>query len=204
MTSLYTSEDCISYFRHALLDVSWGYVRIVWRNGRNIPGRGLTRKGMVIYFLVCFRNFHVWNESYLTRSDLPDGYDGWQAHDSTPQEVSESKSNVPWTESLAPSKGGYSLSQKMWTSFWLWPPIYRVGPVFQARTGTITNFFLCGLMLRWRKRLRFFFRFESSLVKPRASLRDLATLSGAQSWSMRCAGARHRERGWFESFVRLK
>jgi hypothetical protein len=44
-----------------------------------------------------------------------------------------------------------------------------------------------------------------SLVKPRASLRDLATLSGARSWSlrlqtelipsMRCAGARRRERG---------
>ncbi|XP_064640314.1 protein-glutamine gamma-glutamyltransferase K-like isoform X2 [Lineus longissimus] len=34
-------------------------------------------------------NFHVWNESYMKRLDLPDGYDGWQAHDSTPQEVSE-------------------------------------------------------------------------------------------------------------------
>ncbi|XP_059138546.1 protein-glutamine gamma-glutamyltransferase K-like [Physella acuta] len=34
-------------------------------------------------------NFHVWNESYFRRLDLPDGYDGWQAHDATPQEVSE-------------------------------------------------------------------------------------------------------------------
>ncbi|XP_067652090.1 protein-glutamine gamma-glutamyltransferase K-like [Haliotis asinina] len=34
-------------------------------------------------------NFHVWNESYLRRLDLPAGYDGWQAHDSTPQELSE-------------------------------------------------------------------------------------------------------------------
>jgi len=34
-------------------------------------------------------NFHVWNESFFKRSDLPKGYDGWQAHDATPQETSE-------------------------------------------------------------------------------------------------------------------
>ncbi|XP_025075960.1 protein-glutamine gamma-glutamyltransferase K-like [Pomacea canaliculata] len=34
-------------------------------------------------------NFHVWNESWFRRLDLPDGYDGWQAHDATPQELSE-------------------------------------------------------------------------------------------------------------------
>ncbi|XP_031574152.1 protein-glutamine gamma-glutamyltransferase K-like [Actinia tenebrosa] len=34
-------------------------------------------------------NFHVWNESYFTRPDIPPGYDGWQAHDATPQEVSD-------------------------------------------------------------------------------------------------------------------
>jgi hypothetical protein len=40
---------------------------------------------------VHLRNFHVWNESYFTRPDLPFGYDGWQAHDATPQETSEGK-----------------------------------------------------------------------------------------------------------------
>lgn len=34
-------------------------------------------------------NFHVWNESFFRRLDLPRGYDGWQAHDATPQETSE-------------------------------------------------------------------------------------------------------------------
>lgn len=34
-------------------------------------------------------NFHVWNECWMTRSDLPEGYGGWQAIDSTPQEQSE-------------------------------------------------------------------------------------------------------------------
>ena len=31
----------------------------------------------------------MWNESWVRRPDLPDGYDGWQAHDATPQEASE-------------------------------------------------------------------------------------------------------------------
>lgn len=31
----------------------------------------------------------MWNESWFRRLDLPDGYDGWQAHDATPQELSE-------------------------------------------------------------------------------------------------------------------
>ena len=36
-----------------------------------------------------FRNFHVWNEIWTKRKDLPkNSYDGWQAVDSTPQEKS--------------------------------------------------------------------------------------------------------------------
>lgn len=34
-------------------------------------------------------NFHVWNEAWFKRHDLPPGYDGWQAVDGTPQEASE-------------------------------------------------------------------------------------------------------------------
>ena len=30
----------------------------------------------------------MWNESWFKRPDLPEGYDGWQAHDATPQEYS--------------------------------------------------------------------------------------------------------------------
>ena len=35
-----------------------------------------------------FRNFHVWNETWMRRPDLPSGFDGWQAVDATPQEES--------------------------------------------------------------------------------------------------------------------
>ena len=35
------------------------------------------------------RNFHVWNEAWMTRPDLPQGFEGWQALDATPQEESE-------------------------------------------------------------------------------------------------------------------
>ncbi|XP_066547088.1 protein-glutamine gamma-glutamyltransferase 4 isoform X2 [Amia ocellicauda] len=34
-------------------------------------------------------NFHVWNDVWMKRPDLPEGYDGWQALDATPQEKSE-------------------------------------------------------------------------------------------------------------------
>ncbi|XP_051872089.1 coagulation factor XIII A chain-like [Pristis pectinata] len=34
-------------------------------------------------------NYHCWNEAWMTRSDLPPGYGGWQAVDATPQETSE-------------------------------------------------------------------------------------------------------------------
>ncbi|XP_030042797.1 protein-glutamine gamma-glutamyltransferase K [Microcaecilia unicolor] len=33
-------------------------------------------------------NYHVWNDCWMTRPDLPTGFDGWQAVDSTPQETS--------------------------------------------------------------------------------------------------------------------
>lgn len=34
-------------------------------------------------------NFHVWNEAYMKRFDLPEGNGGWQVFDATPQESSE-------------------------------------------------------------------------------------------------------------------
>nr|XP_036874876.1 protein-glutamine gamma-glutamyltransferase 5 [Manis javanica] len=33
-------------------------------------------------------NFHVWNECWMSRNDLPPGYGGWQVLDATPQETS--------------------------------------------------------------------------------------------------------------------
>uniref|UniRef100_A0A665VHE4 Protein-glutamine gamma-glutamyltransferase K n=1 Tax=Echeneis naucrates TaxID=173247 RepID=A0A665VHE4_ECHNA len=34
-------------------------------------------------------NFHVWNDCWMARPDLPEGYGGWQAVDATPQETSQ-------------------------------------------------------------------------------------------------------------------
>ncbi|XP_059057933.1 hemocyte protein-glutamine gamma-glutamyltransferase-like [Achroia grisella] len=33
-------------------------------------------------------NYHVWNDVWMARPDLPEGYGGWQAIDATPQETS--------------------------------------------------------------------------------------------------------------------
>lgn len=35
------------------------------------------------------RNYHVWNEAWMTRPDLPSGFGGWQVVDSTPQLTSQ-------------------------------------------------------------------------------------------------------------------
>ena len=43
----------------------------------------------VAFHSTMHRNFHVWNELWTKRKDLPTAtYDGWQAIDSTPQETS--------------------------------------------------------------------------------------------------------------------
>ncbi|XP_042874693.1 hemocyte protein-glutamine gamma-glutamyltransferase-like [Penaeus japonicus] len=34
-------------------------------------------------------NFHVWNDVWMSRPDLPDGFGGWQVIDATPQETSD-------------------------------------------------------------------------------------------------------------------
>lgn len=34
-------------------------------------------------------NYHVWNDVWMARPDLPKGYGGWQAIDATPQEPSD-------------------------------------------------------------------------------------------------------------------
>ncbi|NWV31401.1 TGM4 glutamyltransferase, partial [Grantiella picta] len=36
-------------------------------------------------------NFHVWNDAWMKRTDMPPGFDGWQAIDSTPQEQSQGR-----------------------------------------------------------------------------------------------------------------
>ncbi|XP_076828889.1 coagulation factor XIII A chain [Brachyhypopomus gauderio] len=34
-------------------------------------------------------NYHCWNECFMARADLPDGFGGWQVVDATPQETSD-------------------------------------------------------------------------------------------------------------------
>lgn len=41
--------------------------------------------------LCLLRNYHCWNEAWMTRPDLPVGFGGWQVVDSTPQENSDGK-----------------------------------------------------------------------------------------------------------------
>lgn len=50
-------------------------------------------------------NFHVWNEVWMARKDLPPGYGGWQAIDATPQETSDGYYQVGPCSVMAVRKG---------------------------------------------------------------------------------------------------
>ena len=54
-------------------------------------GRELTSKDDPEFGADSIWNFHVWNDVWMSRPDLPKGYGGWQAIDSTPQELSQCK-----------------------------------------------------------------------------------------------------------------
>ncbi|ROT63475.1 hypothetical protein C7M84_018633 [Penaeus vannamei] len=54
--------------------------------------------------------FHVWNDVWMARPDLPPGYGGWQAIDATPQEESESKMQCGPASLEAVRKGDIGLS----------------------------------------------------------------------------------------------
>lgn len=45
----------------------------------------------LIWLQICTscRNYHCWNECYMARPDLPEGFGGWQVVDATPQETSD-------------------------------------------------------------------------------------------------------------------
>ena len=52
-------------------------------------GEELTSKDDPEYGFDSIWNFHVWNDVWMARPDLPHGFGGWQAIDSTPQEASD-------------------------------------------------------------------------------------------------------------------
>ena len=45
-------------------------------------------------------NYHVWNDVWMARPDLPKGYGGWQAIDATPQETSDGENHCVRFEGL--------------------------------------------------------------------------------------------------------
>ncbi|KAH3778779.1 protein-glutamine gamma-glutamyltransferase 4-like isoform X2 [Dreissena polymorpha] len=76
-------------------------------------------------------NFHVWNESYFRRLDLPRGrYDGWQAHDATPQELSEGVMRCGPTPLAAVREGEVYLN-------------YDTGFVFSEVNGDKIDWMVC-------------------------------------------------------------
>ena len=57
----------------------------------NAEGEELTASSNPDFGYDSIWNFHVWNDVWMSRPDLPPGYGGWQAIDATPQEASDSE-----------------------------------------------------------------------------------------------------------------
>lgn len=58
----------------------------------------------------CYRNFHVWTDAWMKRQDLPQGHDGWQVLDATPQEISEGE--------FVRGSGGAGDGDRVWGLGW--------------------------------------------------------------------------------------
>lgn len=52
-------------------------------------GEVSTVKSLNMHDMFLLRNFHVWNDCWMSRPDLPPGMGGWQVVDATPQETSQ-------------------------------------------------------------------------------------------------------------------
>lgn len=50
-------------------------------------------------------NFHVWNDVWMSRPELPVGYGGWQVIDATPQELSDNSMRCGPASVVAVKKG---------------------------------------------------------------------------------------------------
>lgn len=57
-------------------------------NGGQVLDIRFTNDGAKPYVGGSIWNYHVWNEGWMRRPDLPGGYDGWQVLDGTPQGLS--------------------------------------------------------------------------------------------------------------------
>uniref|UniRef100_A0A8C2DJ03 Protein-glutamine gamma-glutamyltransferase K n=1 Tax=Cyprinus carpio TaxID=7962 RepID=A0A8C2DJ03_CYPCA len=68
-----------------------------------------TNNNKTLYINFPCRNFHVWNESWMTRPDLPAGYGGWQVVDATPQEPSQGSYRCGPTSIFAVRNGQVTL-----------------------------------------------------------------------------------------------
>lgn len=60
------------------------------------------------------RNYHCWNEAWMTRPDLPVGFGGWQVVDSTPQENSDGNLHPLSRELFADLHVAFVIAPAVW------------------------------------------------------------------------------------------
>ena len=79
-------------------------------------GDELTSKDHPEYGNDSIWNFHVWNDVWMARPDLPAGFGGWQAIDATPQEASDGIKKLGDLKVSFTLDFSFSRSLSMWSS----------------------------------------------------------------------------------------
>ena len=90
------------------------------------------QKATAIEFSLVRRNFHVWNDVWTAREDLPAGFGGWQALDATPQELSDRKFQCGPMSVNAIKEVTLLMTQLTCLSAWLWTKTNK--HIFKAET----------------------------------------------------------------------
>ena len=92
----------------------------------------------------------MWNESWFKRPDLPDGHDGWQAHDATPQELSAGKlelqSQINYIEKYQCMTLSFFLLDRL-DPLHLFPPLNDLWTFKRRRRGRTRSLFLTFSMI---------------------------------------------------------
>ena len=92
----------------------------------------------------------MWNESWFKRPDLPDGHDGWQAHDATPQELSAGKlelqSQINYIEKYQCMTLSFFLLDRL-DPLQLFPPLNDLWTFKRRRRGRTRSLFLTFSMI---------------------------------------------------------
>lgn len=119
--------------------------------------------GSLISLEWCFpRNYHCWNEAWMTRPDLPVGFGGWQAVDSTPQENSDGNLHPLSRELFADLHAAFVIALAVWETL---PGETRSGSVLPVLTDSTSPCQSGFISIQWLPFSGLLYNFQKKSIK---------------------------------------